>query len=216
MRVIASYRRSVTLAAGIATVAMTMACSPDSTGGEPGPANSQPATTTPVSSLPHSGAPKVTTPMADVSAFESDPCSVATAEQFKSIGLKIRKSEADTESATGPSCNWFFDPAGTGTIDGSFMSANSEGLSNLYAKDKAGEWGLFQDAGKIDGHPAVFASREDERGDGACNLEVGLRDDLTFFVGVGARLDEGPLHKDPCGAAKKVAGLVIKTLKGGA
>lgn len=218
MRVIASHQRTATsLAAVIAATALMAACSTGSSNGESGTASPQPtATQTPDSSLPHSGAPKVESPIADVAGFEANPCSVVTAEQFRTIGLKSDEPRPNTDFAAGSGCDWFFEPIDVGTINGSFMKANSEGLSNLYAKDKAGEWGLFEDAGIVEGYPAVFANRHDERSDGYCDIEIGLRDDLTYHVGVSASSDESPFRKDPCGAAKKVAALVIKTLKGGA
>lgn len=215
MRVIV-LRRSLVALSSLAILASAAAGCSSSTGNEPPGTGAPRPSETPTNTLPHSGAPKVGAPVADTAAFEGEPCTAVTDQQFQSINLKVRRAEPDTEFSAGPGCDWSFAPVGIGSVNGSFMTANTEGLSNLYAKDQAGEWGFFKDAGALSGHPAVFASSEDERGKGRCDVEIGLRDDLTYHVGVSATSEDSPLFDDPCGAAKKVAGLVIKTLKGGA
>lgn len=127
--------------------------------------------------------------------------------------MKLDDTESDPDFAAGPTCDWFL-PVGQGSIHGALLTANTEGLSLTYAKNDAGEWGLFEPV-SVTGYPAVVVGRDDDRKDGHCNLDVGIRDDLVFSIDVSASFDESPNRKDPCGAVKKVAALAIQTMKGG-
>ncbi len=130
--------------------------------------------------------------------------------------MKVRELEPKPDFAAGPSCTWFLDPVRAGSLGVTFLTANNEGLSNTYAKDKAGAWGLFETIDPIEGYPAVMADLDDARPDGFCRIEVGIRDDLTFSAGMAASRDVSPFNADPCAAAEKAAALAIQTMKGGA
>ncbi|MGH3520273.1 MAG: DUF3558 domain-containing protein [Haloechinothrix sp.] len=210
-------RVTTALLAGLASAALIVGCSDDSTNGTPQPAGGQPPQTAqqPDSALPHSGAPKVTDPI-ETAAFEADPCGVVTEVQLKSMGMTLDEFEPELDFPAGPKCDWLLHPVRAGSFGGAFLTANPEGLSNFYAKDKADEWGYFEEVDPIKGYPAVVVALNDPPGEGFCNLEVGLRDDLAFSVGVSGSWEESPLYDDPCGVAQKLAELVIKNMKGSA
>lgn len=200
-------------AAMLAVGGVLAACSGPSAGTPVAPITSTSSTNTQGSGLPHSGAPKVSEPI-DTVRFESDPCKVLTAKQFRTIGLTLDESEGDPEGRAGATCDWFL-PLGEGTVGATFLTANREGLSNAYAKNAAGQWDLFEPISPIAGHPAVIADMRDDRKRGVCFLQVGLRDDMSYNIGVQAATEKNALAKDPCGVAKKVAALALETMQGG-
>jgi len=61
-------------------------------------------------------------------------------------------------------------------------------------------------------HPKRYevADRQDRRPRGACNLHVGITDDLDFSVATQGYSGS----QDSCDAAQQVAVAVVKTLKG--
>lgn len=202
------------LVAILASAVLLAACSGNEPGipvpsGQPG---TQPPTATsqPGASLPHSGAPKVTSPIADTSKWEADPCSVISEEQLSSAGFKIRRFEPDLEDAAGPVCSWAIEEVGS--FGAGFATVNPEGLSTVYASNTAGKFGVFTALSPIEGHPAVRAEKSDESSEGMCSVTVGIRDDLNFDVVV--TFDAGT--KDPCKAAQDIAALAVQTMKGGA
>lgn len=163
------------------------------------------------SGLPHSGAPKVETPIADTASWEADPCGAVTDSQFQGAGLEIRVAEPDTESELGPVCDWAIE--GGGSFSGSFI-AGGGGLSAIYANNEKGKFDHFEAIEDIEDQPAVMALGVDHRSDGECGADVGIRDDMAYTVIVTA--DPGtPLGDDPCKWASTIAGLAIQTMKGG-
>lgn len=161
--------------------------------------------------LPHSGAPKVETPLADTASWEADPCSAVTDSQFQSVDLEIRVTEPDPEGAFGPTCDWVID--GGGSFSGAFI-AGGGGLSAIYANNEKGRFDVFEVIEDIEGQPAVMALGTDSRSDGVCAADVGIRDDMAYTVIMTA--DPGtPQGDDPCKWASTIAGLAVQTMKGG-
>lgn len=212
-------RRNLTTmsAALIGAAALLMACSDKEPGVvDPGGAGVTPTTSQPNGSapgLPHSGAPKVTNPIADTSSFEADPCSVITPEQLKSIGLRAPDPKPE-DASDGPGCLFEFDRDTASEFRTGLSTAGErEGISTLYARKANGTAVLFEEQPPVDGFPAVIAMPEDSRSDGECMFSVGMRDDLLLSVDLFAdpELEQG---KDPCGWAQKVAELAVQTMKG--
>lgn len=162
------------------------------------------------SGLPHSGAPRVQTPIADTASWEADPCGVVTDSQFQAEGLEIRVSEP-SEDEMGAVCDWAIE--GGGSFSGSFI-AGGAGLSAVYANNEKGKFDHFEAIEPIEGQPAVMALGVDDRDDGNCGIDVGIRDDMVYFVAMTARPGT-PLADDPCKWASKIAGLAVQTMKGG-
>ncbi|WP_176439850.1 DUF3558 domain-containing protein [Haloechinothrix alba] len=164
--------------------------------------------------LPHSGAPAVEDPIEDTSAFETDICSVLTDEQLDRLSADVAQAEPDPENDIGPTCNWRTDTRDE-SFGGSLLTTDGEGLSSSYENAEAGGSELFMELDPIDGHPAIAVDLNDGREDGYCNVSVGLRDDLSFYLGLDAIRDSSPYHDDPCDAAYEIAEMAVETIKGG-
>ncbi|MBA0126711.1 DUF3558 domain-containing protein [Haloechinothrix sp. YIM 98757] len=164
-------------------------------------------------SLPHSGAPAVEDPIEDTAVFENDICSVLTEEQLASLPVEVTEAEPDPENDIGPTCNWRTDTRDE-SFGGSLLTTDGEGLSSSYENAEAGGSELFMELDPIDGYPAIAVDLNDGREDGYCNVAVGLRDDLSFYLGLDAIRDSSPYHDDPCGAAYEIAGMAVETMKG--
>lgn len=165
--------------------------------------------------LPHSGAPKVAAPIADTSTWESDPCTMLSAEQIQSLGMKPPEPKREDQQ-TGPGCYWEFDAESVSGFSADIATAGGgQGISNLYQHKEQGTAKVFEELPAIEGHPAVVAMAEDARGDGECSVAVGLRDDLVMGVTMTAdpSIEQG---KDPCGWAVKLATAAVQTMKGSA
>lgn len=86
-------------------------------------------------------------------------------------------------------------------------------MSTQYERQAKGDWAYFEPT-VIDGYPAVLNNEFDYRDSGKCSINVGVRDELTYYLLLQAD-PEGPFYKDPCAGAKKLASLAIQTMKGG-
>lgn len=206
-------------AAALSLAAVLASCSDDDpTGSDDGGQTpiSPPATSAsqPGQALPHSGAPKVATPIADTSQWEGDPCSVITADQLQTLGLSVPSPQREDVPTSGPGCNWEFDAETVSSFTASFATAGArDGISNMYRHKELGTAEVFEELPPIEGHPAVIAEPKDERSDGVCGVTVGLRDDLALGIDITAD-PSTPQGKDPCGWAAKVAALAVQTMKG--
>ncbi|MFD5243023.1 DUF3558 family protein [Amycolatopsis sp. NPDC058340] len=87
-----------------------------------------------------------------------------------------------------------------------------DGLSHLYALTAQGS-GLttFKPLPNIAGYPAVEYANGGE-GRGACQLAVGLRDDVTYVLVTQLRRGSAYLE-DPCGLTVKLAEFAVQHLK---
>lgn len=65
----------------------------------PPPTGASSGTATP--GLPHSGAPKVVSPIADTSRWEGDPCIMISSQQIESVGLAATEPQRE-DQPTGP------------------------------------------------------------------------------------------------------------------
>ncbi|WP_084036723.1 DUF3558 domain-containing protein [Haloechinothrix halophila] len=206
-----------TILATLSVVAVLLTGCSSSEAGDPDPSDN-PNTVTETSDnsaggLPHSGAPSVSQPI-NAEEWLPNPCSVITATQFKSIGFEDVDAEPNPDATSGPTCDWYPAEATFAGVSGAFGTADPppEGLSRIYERHQAGEYKVWQELAPIAGHPAVRAEFEDGSDKGDCGLAVGLRDNLVYGVQV---LDEKKeITDDPCGLARKIATLAVKTMKG--
>lgn len=212
--------RKVAFAATVLAVASSLASCSDEEPGVPGGQTPLPTPPTgassgaPVEGLPHSGAPKVETPIADTSQWENDPCSAISADQLTSLGLTVPSPERHDIPNIGPGCMWEFDSESASLFSAGFATQGSgKGMSSLYAHKAAGTAAYFEELQPIEGHPAALEGPKDDRAIGVCDLGVGLRDDLLYTVVVTAD-PSTPQGKDPCDFAAKVAALAVQTMKG--
>ncbi|MGH3515936.1 MAG: DUF3558 domain-containing protein, partial [Haloechinothrix sp.] len=178
---------------GLAAVSFLAGCSSE-TGGELGSSGEPPAD----SGLPHSGAPKVENPI-DTAAFEADPCSAITEQQLAEERVNIDEVKPEPDNQVGPSCTWY-STFEWGQFSGAVLTANSDGLSTQYAQYQAGEWAYFEEL-SVAGYPAVVNSLTDNRKNGDCTLNVGVRDDLTYILTLSLGT-ENPYRTKPCELAE--------------
>lgn len=200
-------------------LAALAACKDDASGAtggsKPLPSSAEGTTT----GLPHDGAPKVAEPI-DAKPWTSKPCELITNEQLKAAGFTFPgmdfKVTDTSDPVTGPACDaqWGTSTKGLG-FGLNLKTSNVEGLSSFYKDSKTpGKFDVFKELGDVHGYPAVeIEEKKSQLDPGDCNIEVGLRDDLPLQVIMSAR--QSKFSKDPCGAAKTVAGLVIDTMKKG-
>ena len=80
--------------------------------------------------------------------------------------------------------------------------------------ERKARWQFFEDAGEINGYPAVHLGDEDERPLGKCRTMVATDSDQLFEVIVFMNVPGSPEFEDPCAQSDLVAGFVIDTLEG--
>ncbi|TCO62932.1 DUF3558 domain-containing protein [Actinocrispum wychmicini] len=156
----------------------------------------------PTSSGSPSPAPKVTKPL-DASKMVANPCSALTPDDVTSLRITKPLTKATTD-ATGSDCGWTGESGGT--IGISWVTANTSGLSDLYAK--ASTIAYWQPV-TVDGYPAAFGdSIKDERPQGVCALNVAVNDHLYFFSQFVNPSNAG----QSCELARQAASYVLKNL----
>jgi hypothetical protein len=183
-------------------------------GGCATPTSGKPTPVTPPSSTAgHPEVRAVAQPL-DPSKFEVDACGLAPQEVMSGLGFPdAGTAEAKSDALTGPNCSWISASSGR-RVSVTLQTGNTEsgigGLNGIYTGHDSGQMPFVAPAPDVSGYQAVYADRQDRRSRGACNLHVGIKDDLVFSVG-----DQGyDGAQDSCAAAAQVAGAVVKTLKG--
>lgn len=149
-----------------------------------------------------SQAPKVAKPL-DASKMVANPCSALTSDDV--AALHITKP-ITKPAATGSDCGWTGQTGGT--IGISWVTENTGGLSDLYAK--ASTIAYWQPT-TVDGYPAAYGdSISDGRARGVCVLNVGVNDHLYFF----SQLVNPSNAGQSCDLAQQAASAVLKNLQG--
>ena len=203
-------RHAIRIAAGaIAALGLLTACS---SGENPGAAQqSAPASSSANSSAePSTGGGanpslKVSDPL-PTQKLVGDPCTALGESDAASVGLAMPGRPMQLSGLSG--CQWISSQFAQNAVGIIPVTLNKNGLSDIYAQ-KA-EQAYFEPF-SIDGYPAAFASKSDDRGHGTCNLYVGVTDQLA--VGVSAGIGTGKYRTAPCDAAKLVATAMVNHLK---
>jgi hypothetical protein len=160
--------------------------------------------------LPSDGAPKVKSPL-DTRRFQQNPCQVLTPTQLQRLNLPAQGQPG--QAPLGPKCDWT-NRETRGNVQVHWTDKNPRGLSGDYAARKAGKFAYFVELPEIEGFPAVAAHVADTRDLGDCNVSVGVTDQLTFLTFV--QLSQARVGtRDPCDAAREVAGMALRTMKAG-
>lgn len=157
---------------------------------------------------------KVAQPL-DTKAFETDPCRLIPKATLASLGYTEPGKVGKQPKGSSPDCAWFSERNLT-SLSVRIQTFNRDGgiggLTGLYTGHESGQLPFLEKAPDVGEYQAVNADLQDRRGVGACNLHVGIADDLDFSIATqgyeaGAQV---------CGAAaQKAAAAVIATLKGG-
>jgi hypothetical protein len=200
------HRPSIVAAILCGSLAFAAGC-----GSGSGTVTNKPSTPASASNLPQAGAPSVDNPL-KTDSIDNTPCNAATAEQVESIGGKLKNADTSPMLGKSMACHWVFED-GLGAISANTLPENTSGLSSLYSKQSKGQLTAFQPLPPIEGYPAVLFADGGRLGDGVCSMTAGLRNDLSYIVGVD--LDpRNPHYSDPCDLATKLAGFAIQYLKG--
>jgi hypothetical protein len=208
--------RRATAIVGVLAVFVVAGCTTTSPG-EPLPtsraettSSDSPPSTDGGQELPFAGAPKVDNPL-DTNRFQQDPCQALTADQAQSLGFP---PEGKSRTAPlGKACTWE-NHESRGLVEVHSLDGNPSGLSGEYQANRDGKYAYFDPLPPIEGYPAVATDIVDDRVVGKCTVVVGVSDEVTFEVPI--RLSpENVGHKDPCQIATMVAGMALKTMKGG-
>ena len=188
------------------------ACTPQTTG-TPSPSSNSPGRTSSGSAdqVPGAGAPKVENPI-NVTRFLQAPCDALTAEQVDSFLGKGVSPKPDLKGQAGPECFWHspsISQAGVGVI---FTHAANLGLTSVYAA-RGTKYPFFKPLEPIDGYPLVAYDGEgDQSSKGRCTVAVGASNTQAIDISI-TQSEENVGKKDPCIAAREVAGKVLTNLK---
>jgi hypothetical protein len=207
----------MTLALVCAGAGLLAACSGASVSGTPSPASGSSSQPRSSSSSPSSSStgtadvPKVQNPL-PATVLDGSPCdSALTTEQVTSyIGQPKAPDRQDTFDS-GPACTWF--SMNSGQIGVYYLTKWGGGLDVAYTqKSQMNPW----EPTTIQGYPAVAYANKDiaQSVSGACNVTVGIRDDLAFGVGLALGDNARERGVDSCAGAKEVADAVLTNLKG--
>jgi hypothetical protein len=150
----------------------------------------------------------------DTSKFEADPCGLVPKDvlsglTFPGPGTLSPKGGA----ASGPYCGWDSSTLGRSvmvTVQTGNRDRGIGGLAGVYTGHDSGQMPFVEPAPDVSGYQAVYADLQDRRARGACNLHVGIADDLDFSVATQGY--DG--QQDSCDVAQQTATAVVKTLKG--
>lgn len=149
--------------------------------------------------------PKVARPL-DPTAMVSAPCTSLTMANVLSVGLTNPASQSD-RTGNEAGCSWAGESGGGVSI--AWEIANKHGLADLYTKQSTFAYWIPT---TVSGYPAVYGDAlTDLRSDGNCVLNVGVNDQLTFFIQY-----VNPLRPEQgCKSANVAAIDVIANLKAG-
>ncbi|MGW5050465.1 DUF3558 domain-containing protein [Actinokineospora sp. NPDC004072] len=150
------------------------------------------------------GAPHVENPL-DAAKQLEDPCTSLTSAQLRTLG-GFQEFSSDPED-TDPSCLWKNEDLVTIAV--SYITANKNGLADLYRGQQQGQWAYWEPT-TVSGYPGVFQHASDNRARGYCTISVGVTDELHFSATI-SRGDKA----QACDQIKDVAAAVVDTLKGG-
>ncbi|MFF4594843.1 DUF3558 domain-containing protein [Amycolatopsis sp. NPDC001319] len=189
--------------AALVAACLLTACSSGDNGGSPAPS--------PSASSAAGGnvdpALKVSTPL-PTDAVLDDPCSVLSPSQAAQIGLN---PTGKLDDRAPKACTWESSGNAENSVGIGALPQNKNGLSDIYAGRSSAAY--FTPV-TIEGYPAVFTDKTDDRSTGSCQLWIGITGQLA--VSVGTVINVGANKSDPCPIAQKAGQAMIDHLKGAA
>lgn len=138
----------------------------------------------------------------------ANPCAALSSSQLTQIGLVTSGRTVD-----GPpkGCSWKSSTLEENSVSLAPLTQNKGGLGDIYGKKPQDAY--FEPV-TVGGYPGVFADAQDGRSSGACQLWVGVTDQLAVSVITG--ISVGSNKTNPCPIAQKVGEAMIAHLKGAA
>jgi hypothetical protein len=192
----------------VSCLALVLACAGCAT-----EAPGQPVSTASTSTSPsRSGeAPPINSPELDLAAYESRMCDLLTPDQAALFA--VRDLGKPRNEVVGPICEWIPPDSTAGAVvSAAILSKVGYGWEGIF--QRKARWKFFQDAGEINGYPAVHRDTGDAT-NGTCSTTVGARMDVVLDVIVQVNVPSSPEYKTPCVLSDRAASLMIDTLKKG-
>jgi hypothetical protein len=166
----------------------------------------------PTSTTQSGAAPPINSPELDLASYQGRECELLTKTQVAPFA--IQASGVVRDSPAGTACTWTPPDTTAGArIDVVILSKAENGWDGIY--ERRDRFKFFEDAGEINGYPAVHRDTSGNGTDGTCYTAVGVRRDLVFEVSVDMNVQDSPEWFAACRQSDKVASLVIDTLKSG-
>ncbi|MEU5257560.1 DUF3558 domain-containing protein [Amycolatopsis sp. NPDC021455] len=164
--------------------------------------------------VPGPGVPKVEHPI-DIAHFKQAPCDALTATQVTQLLGSGVTPKPEVKGEAGPQCRWdspHVSQAGVGVI---FTGVDNRGITRVY-NGQGKEYPFFKALEPIDGYPvAAYDASGDQSSHGNCTVALGTSDQQTVDIDVTLSEENVTKKKDPCVAARDVAGKVLANLKAG-
>ena len=184
--------------------------------GSPSASSNTPGQVAPSSStdqVPGPGVPKVETPI-DVTHFQQTPCDSLTPSQINDLlGSNITPKPEPTSPA-GPSCIWNTPNISQAGVHVTFTNVDKLGLTSVY-RARGTTYPFFKPLEPVNGYPLVAYDGEgDQSTKGRCTVAMGTSDTQTVDINI-AQSETNIGKKDPCAAAREVAGKVLENLRNG-
>jgi hypothetical protein len=200
---IVKVRIPLVVVLGLAVVVNGLTGCTSRDGGTPTPATTS-ASTDPTSDAGHTTAPAVPHPL-DASKATTTPCSALTAADVTGLNIVNGSGQAGSQLQA-PSCSWAGDSGGTVSI--AWETANTNGLSDLYAKSSTI---AYWQPTTVSGYPAAYGDAiSDGRRQGNCVINTAVSNQLYFV----AQFDTPQNASQSCTLAEQAAADVIKNLGG--
>jgi hypothetical protein len=177
------------------------------------PIGTAPIPTSPSSedAVPGPGVPAVENPL-DTSQFKKAPCEALTNDEVTTLLGPTASPKEELDAPGGPTCNWHPSGVTQASIGVIFNKVNNAGLTGIYEK-KNTTYPFFEPQDPIDSYPVVAYGLKDERSSGGlCALAIGTSDREMIDVSI-AQSETNIGKKDPCAAAREVAGKVLEQLR---
>ncbi|TVT28532.1 DUF3558 domain-containing protein [Amycolatopsis rhizosphaerae] len=205
-----STSRAIRIAATMAATGLLTACSGG--GGQSGTTTTSgaAAASSTSTSAASGGAPSLPSQL-KVDDVKANPCNTLSSAQIDHLGMVGPGKQSQTNN--GPTCTWqgaVYQANSTGIG----VSTNGTGLDNIYKLNAQPGYFAYFEPTTINGYPAVYASRADQRSSGICSLSIGLANDTTAVVT--SSLVTGQNKTNPCPVAERTAQAMIEHLKGAA
>ena len=171
------------------------------------------ASSSSTAAVPHSGAPKVTSPL-PAKVLDGSPCdSALTSTQLTHFLGQTAPPKPSTD-ALGTACDWHNAGLNGSGFQISYQTKSQNGISLAYesVKPTASRW---VDLAPIQGYPAIgyVAPGVDPTDKLSCVIVVGVTDELAYSVVLTLSDESAAQHKDACMLGPDVADAVMTNLK---
>jgi hypothetical protein len=201
------HRSVVVISTMVGSVLVLSACTGNRT--TPTTSSTPPASTSSAATVPHSGAPKVESPL-PAKVLDGTPCdSALSSEQLKQF-LGETTAPKTSDDTLGTTCSWSSASGSGAGFAIAYQTKSAQGISLAYqnVQPKAARWQVLD---AVQGYPAVAYSDFDDKRH--CVVVVGISDELAFSVSLTIGDSASAQGKDACTLAPRMADAVMTNVK---